>query len=155
MFLMVPSIFALLTRSAAAEEEPFKRGHQLGLSAGTPAGLNVEYAYEFGRRAVYVSGGFYGTDFYGVQAGVTLERSGSQRKALSLNLVGGHFSVEDDTDNSQQDTWSYGGVEVHLRYRRIFLAPVISFGDGSVNNSGWRNDNNPVLLARLGFTWPL
>lgn len=143
--------FTLLAQSAAATEEPFPRGHQLGFSVGTPSGLNLEYAYEFGKRAVYLSGGYYGTDISGIQGGLTLERSGSTRKAFSINLVGGHLALR-QSEGSNLDTWSYGGIEVHLRYRRIFLAPALTFGGGTFDS---RTVSNPVLLARLGFTWPL
>ena len=149
--LLLSLFFTVPSQSAAAAEEPFRRGHQLGFSIGLPAGLNAEYAFDFGKRAVYLSGAYWGMDLYGVQAGMTLERSGTQRKAFSVNLVGGYFAVR-ESEGSKLDTWAYGGIEVHLRYRRIFLAPAVTFGGGSLSEGA---GHGPVLLPRLGFTWPL
>jgi len=156
MALVLISIFAFLTPSAAAADESLEQGHQLGFSLGTPAGLNAEYAYEFGRRAISLSGGFYGVDFLGVQAGLTLERSGNARKAFSVNLVGGHIFVRDSNKSQPKRlSWSYGGLETNLRYRRLFLAPVLSFGGGWREDPYHRQLGNPVLLVRLGMIWPL
>lgn len=154
--LVVIPIFACLTPGAAPAEESFERGHQLGFSVGTPAGLNAEYAYEFGRRAISLSGGFYGKDFLGVQGGLSLERSGSARKAFSVNFVGGHiFARDSNSSQPKRVSWSYVGLEANLRYRRVFLAPDLSFGGGWIENPYHRILNNPVLLVRLGMIWPL
>jgi hypothetical protein len=51
--------------------------------------------------------------------------------------------------------WTYVGLEANLRYRRLFLAPVLSFGGGWIEDPEHRVLNNPVLLARLGMIWPL
>jgi hypothetical protein len=151
--LVLVPIIAFLTASAAAAEEPFERGHQLGFSVGTPIGLNAEYAYEFGRRAISLSGAFYGRDGHGVQAGLSLERSGNARKAFSVSIVGGHIFFR-NSDSSEPSTtyWTYAGLEANLRYRRLFLAPALSFGGG---RSEGDRISNPVLLVRLGMIWPL
>ncbi len=156
MALVLVPIIAFLTPSAAAAEESFERGHQLGFSLGTPAGLNAEYAYEFGRRAISLSGAFYGRNLLGVQAGLTLKRSGSARKACSVNFVGGHIFLRgSDSSELKRASLSYAGFEANLRYRRLFLAPGLAFGGGWVEDPYHRGINNPVLLVRLGMIWPL
>lgn len=87
-------------------------------------------------------------ELYGFQAGVSLERGRTSRKHFSLNLVVGDFYIHGD------DYWAYGGFEAYLRYRRVFLAPVISFGNGEVGNSSGEF-HGPVIMGRLGLTWPL
>ena len=156
MALVLIPIIAFLTPSAAVAEETLERGHQLGFSVGTPAGLNAEYAYEFGRRAISLSGAFYGRDLLGVQAGLSLKRSGSARTACSVNLVGGHISLRgSDSSKLKRATYTYAGLEANVRYRRLFLAPGLSFGGGWVEDPYHRGINNPTLLARLGMIWPL
>ena len=44
-------IVASLVATLVWADEPFPRADRLGLSLGTPAGLNLEYSHEFGRRA--------------------------------------------------------------------------------------------------------
>jgi hypothetical protein len=151
--VLIPIIAFLTPSTAAAGDSSFERGHQLGFSVGFPAGLNAEYSYEFGRRAISLSGAFYGKDFLGVQAGLSLERSGSARKAFSVNFVGGHFFFRDSDPSVPTVTYfTYAGLEANLRYRRLFLAPVLSFGGGRVEDGPL---NNPQVLARLGMIWPL
>ena len=150
--ILIP-IIALLAPSAALAEDVFERGHQLGFSLGTPIGLNAEYAYEFGGRAISLCGAYYGRDGHGIQAGLSLERTGDARKAFSVNFVGGHIFFRNSDDPDPNTTyWTYAGLEANLRYRRLFLAPVLSFGGG---RSEGDRINNPLLLARLGLIWPL
>jgi len=146
----------LLAVPSLSRGEGFEPGHAMGSSFGTPSGGNLEYSYEFGSRAIYVSGGYWGSDDYGVQGGVTLERSGSQRKFFAVNLVGGGFHYR-GSNNTDKIDWSYAGAEPYFRYRAFFIAPAITFGGGTFdwNNVSHTNFHGPLVIARLGFLWRL
>jgi hypothetical protein len=157
LFLSSPGA-ALATDSTANDStgvtEAFHRGSQLGFSVGTPAGINLEYSYEFGKCAVYASGMYYGShEAYGFQAGVSLARGGTSRKYLSVNLVSGYYFYHQDPPQGDHH-WAYGGFEVYLRYRWIFLAPGITFGTGDLENAA-SDYHGPAGIARLGLTWPI
>ncbi len=141
-------IAASFVATLAWADEPFPRRDRLGVSLGTPAGLNLEYSHEFGRRAVFLSSGYWGSGFYGAQAGVTLERSGMERKHFSANLVGGYFRFLDEDDLLTR--WGYGGVEAYFRYRAFFIAPSVTFFSGKSN--GFPSDG-VGFIGRLGFLW--
>ena len=134
--------------------EGFERGHLLGSSLGTPAGLNLEYSYEFGSKAIYLSGGYWGSVESGIQGGLTLERSGSQRKFFAVNLVAGNLHYH-PSDKGDDVDWTYGGAEAYFRYRAFFIAPGFGFGGGMFdwNHTPHDNFHGPLLLARLGFIW--
>jgi hypothetical protein len=153
---LLPLSVLLLAVPSLSWGEGFERGHALGGSFGTPSGGNLEYSYEFGSRAIYVSGGYWGSDDYGAQGGVTLERSGSQRKFFAVNLVGGKFHFRESESKDNVD-WSYAGVEPYFRYRAFFIAPAITFGGGTFewNNVSHDDYHGPLLTGRLGFLWRL
>ena len=136
-------IVASLAATLAWADEPFPRADRLGFSLGSPAALNLEYSHEFGRRAVFLSGGYWGSTLVGAQGGVTLERSGKERKQFSVNLIGGYFRLIDEDDLLTR--WGYGGTEAYFRYRGLFIAPAIVFRSGT--------DDGVDFLARLGFLW--
>ncbi len=131
--------------SAAAEAEPASR-LRLGLSFGSPAGVNVEVLEGIGTRALCLSGGYWGSTIYGVQGGVLLEGYGSARAGVSLGFVVGHFRFREE-DSSTFDRWTYAGLEAYLRFHDFFLAPALTEGEGSFSG--------PVLMARLGLTRPI
>ena len=141
-------IVASLAATLAWADEPFPRADRLGLSIGTPIGLNLEYSHEFGHRAVFLSGGYWGSDFFGAQGGVTLEREGVERKQTSVNLVGGYIRYLDFDDTLTR--LGYGGLEGYFRYRAFFVAPGIQFHSGKLD--GLPSDG-VGLLVRLGFLW--
>ena len=144
-------VVILMLPGVSRAEERLTSGSQLGLSLGSPGGLNVEFLHEFGSRAVYLCGGYYGSASNGgIQAGLTLERGGTDRKYFAVNLIAGHLFFEEDTGPDSR--WGYGGFEAYGRYRRAFLAPAITFGGGNIGNG---DTNGPVILVRLGLTWPL
>jgi hypothetical protein len=143
-------VAGVLVASTADATEPFDKGSRLGVSVGLPAGGNLEYSYELGRRALYLAGGWWGSDeIYGLQGGMTLERGGTTRKHFAVNLVAGHFSFRDGTRDRDL---TYGGIEAYARYRSFFIAPQIALGDGSYSNYA---DTVLLVTGRLGFTWPL
>ncbi len=135
----------------SASAEPFVRGHQLGFSLGTPAGLNLEYAYEFGRREIFLSGAHYGSDLHGIHGGFTLERGDNARKYFAVNVVGGYLYLFDE-DRDEVTKWGYGGFEGALHYRAFFIAPAVTFGSGKVEDL---NQDGIMILGRLGFRWRL
>ena len=140
--VLVLGIFSACGAHAASRFEP---SHQLGFSIGTPAGLNAEYMREFGEGAFFLSGAYFGS-LYGAEAGVSVFRTGTMRKHMAIYLVAGHSFLRERNTRAKK-RWTYGGVEVLLRRRRLFFAPGISVGGGSYSN--------PQLMARIGFTWPL
>ncbi len=131
--------------SAAAEAEPGSR-LRLGFSLGTPAGINLEALEGVGTRALYLSGGYWGSTIYGVQAGALLEGYGSARAGVSLGFVVGHFRFREE-DSSTYDRWTYAGLEAYLRFHDFVLAPALTEGEGSFSG--------PVLMVRLGLTRPI
>ena len=141
-------IVASLAATVAWADEPFPRADRWGSSVGTPAGLNLEYSHEFGHRAVFLSGGYWGSELYGAQGGVTLERGGVERKHFSANLVGGYFRYLDEDD--QLTRLGYGGLESYFRYRAFFIAPAVTFKSGKINS---RPSEGVGIIARLGFLW--
>jgi hypothetical protein len=141
----------LLAMPSISRGEAFERGHSLGSSLGLPAGTNFEYSYEFGSRAIYVSGSYWGSSASGVQGGFTLERSGSRRTSFAVNLIGGEFHFDDL--NNENVAWTYAGLEPYFRYRAFFIAPAIEFGSGKLD---WDDHSvGPLLTGRLGFIWRL
>lgn len=146
MPILLALVFALGAReSRAAEAEPESR-LRLGLSVGTPAGINLEALKGVGTRALYLSGGYWGSTIYGAQAGVLLEGYGSGRAGVSIGFVVGHFRFREE-DSSTYDRWTYAGLEAYLRFHDFFLAPALTEGEGSFSG--------PVLVVRLGLTRPM
>jgi hypothetical protein len=135
----------LLVPGLAGAAERFGRGHHLGFSVGTPAGLNLESRREFGRSAFTLAGGYWGS-LYGVQGGIAATRWGNQRTYFVGNVVAGHSFIRDH-DTHEEETWTYFGGEVAFHHRRFFIAPGLSAGGGTFRS--------PQLLARAGFVWPL
>jgi len=136
----------LATAAHAFAAETYPRGAQLGLSLGTPAILNVEYAFEFGTREVYLSGGYLAKDGNGVEAGVSLERSGTAAKHLSINAIAGFGTLPRFEGDPHR--WIYGGVEFNLRYHALFLAPSFVF---RYDRSLEEQSGSPILVGRLGI----
>ena len=137
--------------AGTVEAEPFVRGHQLGVSVGTPAGLNLEYAHEFGKREVFLSGAHYGNELHGIHGGFTLERGDDARQYFAVNVVGGIFYLLDEAGD-QVTKWGYGGFEGAFHYRAFFIAPAVTFGSGKLDD---RPRDGAAILARLGFRWRL
>ena len=149
--VLLASLVGTTVAGMASAEQPFARGHQLGLSGGSPAGLNLEYAYEFGTREISVCGGYYGFELWGIQGGFTLVRGDDARKYVAVNLVGGHFYVL-DSESDESWEWGYGGFEAAFHYRAFFIAPAVVLANGTRN--GTENDGMGIL-GRLGFRWGL
>lgn len=139
MKIVIATLILILVSGSPAAAERFGRGHHLGFSLGTPAGLNVEYRLEFGTSALAIAGGYFGS-LYGVQGGIAVARWGNRRTYFTGNIVAGHSTAE-------EHTWTYGGAEVAFHHRKFFLAPGLSAGDGTYQS--------PQLIARAGFSWPL
>ena len=115
--------------------DPFPVSNQVGTSLGLPAGINLEYAHEFGRRALYVTGGFLGRQAHGAQVGVGLLRGGKPRAHYALELVAGRFRWRPSGESSSE--WTYAGFEVYLKYRDLFIAPSATFGDGKLDDNAY------------------
>lgn len=141
---------ALLAAAPTRAAEPFDRGWRFGSSVGLPAALNIETSYEFGRRSVYLCGGYWGSDVRGVHGGVTLERGGTARKHFAVNVVGGSFFFRDG--DYRITKFNYGGIEPYFRYRAFFVAPVLGFGQGTEED---RDADGLAVFGRLGFSWRL
>jgi hypothetical protein len=141
-------ILASLAATPAWADEPFTRADRLGFSGGTPSGLNLEYSHEFGRRAVFLSGGYWGSELYGGQGGVSLERGGVERKHFSVNLVGGYLRLIDEDDLLTR--LGYGGLEAYFRYRAFFIAPAVTYKSGKIEGLP---ANGVGFVGRLGFLW--
>ena len=144
LLLAVAAIF--LGGPAAHGAEPFPISNQLGTSLGLPAGVNLEYVHEFGRRAIYVAGGYWGRPSHGAQVGVGLVRGGKPRAHYALELVAGRFHWRPSGGRSKE--WTYAGLEVYLKYRDFFVAPSLTTGDGT-----WSDDasRQTVILGSLRF----
>ena len=118
---------------SALAGEPFPVSNQLGTSLGLPAGINIEYAHEFGHRALYVAGGFLGRQSHGAQVGVGLARVGKPREHAALALVAGRLRWRPNGENPNE--WTYGGLEVYLKYRDFFIATSSTLGDGNMSDN--------------------
>jgi len=119
--------------------------------SGHAAGLNLEYAYEFGRREIFLCGGYYGSDLRGMHGGFTLERGDDARKYFAVNVVGGYFYILDE-DRDEVTKWGYGGFEGACHYRAFFIAPAVTLGSGKIDDL---NKAGVGILGRLGFRWRL
>lgn len=144
--ILLALVLALAAQDAAAAEAPPQSGLRLGLSFGTPAGANLEFLAGLGTRALYLSGGYWGSTIYGVQGGALLERYGSARASVAIGFVVGHFRFREE-DSSTADHWTYAGVEAYFRFHDFFLAPALTEGQGTLPG--------PVLMGRLGLTRPI
>ena len=115
--------------------------NHLGLSIGTPAGINFVYKGDIANVPIQVSGAYWGDKAQGLELGYRFIENDSAFSSAQLLL--GYSRTEDSNDVA--DEWSYIGASATFSYKGFYIEPGLSVGSGDYSN--------PQLLIQAGYTW--
>ncbi len=126
------------------EEKPLevKKGvTELGIVAGSPAGLNILLGHSIDDFIFKLSGLYVGK-IYGIQVNLGLMLSNNINRYHSLNFIAGSSFSE---SNLSKNTWDYFGIAYNLNYKDFYLEAGISSGSGSYSN--------PQIMLQIGYVY--
>jgi hypothetical protein len=110
---------------------------ELGITVGTPSGVNLAVARWFGQYGVRVCGMAFDS-LRGIQAAVAYKISDNSDRSHSVAVVFGGSKITGKV-------WNYTGVAYNLNYGNFFLEAGVSAGSGSFTT--------PQLLLQLGYSY--
>ena len=128
-----------------------KTSAELGVTLGTPAGLNVVGAKHFDNLMVKASGFYLGYPVKGIQLELGYKFSEYDRTYNAFNIVAGiaeygekerinfHWSIYN------YKSWKYIGIVYNLNTNGFYLQSGLSIGEGDFTN--------PQLLLQVGYVY--
>lgn len=115
----------------------------IGVTLGTPAGLNCMTGYFFERIGLTVSGMFFGPSvLYGVQGSVLFMFKHSARTIHGISASGG-YSYIGAIENDPEAKWAYGCLSYVFNYRGFHLEAGLAAGKGDFSN--------PQFYGQIGY----
>lgn len=129
---------------------------QIGLSLGTPGGINLVVKKSFSGHPLQLAVGYIG-DAYGAEAGYSF-RYNSDSAFRSWQATIGTFRAEDQSRalvrdatgyrwHYEDDVWTYLGLSATFQFGGFFLEPGLSVGTGDFSS--------PQATLQLGWLWSL
>ena len=134
-----------ITKEVRGPQDLMDRSYfELGVTGGTPSGVNGIVGFWSGRIGLRVSGGHYGRELHGVQGNLSLKLVDTTRKKHTLSIVGGTMYYEEEND--------FGFVEIHdtdflgIAYNFNWRGLFLEVGGAAALNGG---GGGPVI--QLGY----
>lgn len=144
-------MFMLMPFGAAQAGEwttPAGFSDELGLSLGTPGGINLVYHKATEERTYRLAVGGLGPKSYGIEVGATLIRNPGEL-FRSLQVIAGASSIRNNVSPTLTvaDRWVYGGLSTTFQYGGFFVEPGLTVGVGDYTN--------PQFILQVGWLWEL
>ena len=109
---------------------------ELGITLGTPSGLNLAGGGWNGRFGVRATGMFYGPSFYGFQTTLGFKLLDDPKTLHSVGLAFGTFRWE-------FDDWTSVGAVYNTNFRGFFLETGLEVGRGDFSS--------PQFVLQIGY----
>ena len=121
-----------------------KESTSLGLSLGSPAGMNFVIKSDELGVPLQISGGYWGDTISGIEVGYSFYE---QEKTFfrSVQLIAGYNDIEKNDNKS--DKWRYAGLSATFQKGGFFIEPGLTFGSGDYSS--------PQLTFQIGWLWGL
>ena len=133
------SLLALSSFSAFTQEST-----SIGLSIGSPAGVNFVIKSDTLGIPLQISGGYWGDKVSGIEVGYSFYQH-HDSFFHSAQLIAGYNHLE--TNQFESDTWRYTGVSATFKKGGFFMEPGLTLGSGDYSN--------PQLTFQIGWLWDL
>jgi hypothetical protein len=119
---------------------------ELGINAGTPAGLNLAIGYWFSSLGIRASGMIFGSRMGGGQLNLGLKLSDNTNRSHVLALVAGtSYSEREEIWFRRKVTWTYVGAAYELNLGGFFLQGGLTVGEGDFSN--------PQIIIQIGYMY--
>ncbi|MBE0643932.1 MAG: hypothetical protein IH600_07610 [Bacteroidetes bacterium] len=120
---------------------------ELGVSVGTPAGLNFMVGHWFGIVGTRLSGMYLGSTISGIQANIGFKLSDNSNRSHVLAAVFGtsHLVEDEGSFFERERNWTYIGAAYNLNLSGFHLEAGLTVGDG--------NFSSPQIILQLGYMY--
>ncbi|NUQ82292.1 MAG: hypothetical protein HUU10_11840 [Bacteroidetes bacterium] len=108
----------------------------IGVTFGTPTGLNVNSSHWFGRVGLHISGMSYRAKISGTELGINYKLSDNSFRSHSVGL--NYSSLL-----SVNAKWTGFGIHYQYIYKAFVVKPGIQFGSGTFTS--------PQIILELGY----
>jgi hypothetical protein len=136
---------SLLTLSSLSSLSTFSQeSTSIGLSIGTPAGVNFVIKSDALGVPLQISGAYLGDKVSGIEVGYSFYEH-NDSFFYSAQLIAGYSHIE--TNQFESDTWRYAGASATFKKGGFFMEPGLTFGSGDYSN--------PQLTFQIGWLWDL